>query len=119
MRKNKGFNKRTLSKETHAALELTTNALVELARYSFEELELSYVLFGKIQTDSLEDWFGKYRQLTGAQYHISIRQIMKSKTRCACRAPCLQLHPTSTGNVSESKSRHCFPAALLLPARLL
>ncbi|KAH7959066.1 hypothetical protein HPB49_008015 [Dermacentor silvarum] len=62
-RKNKGFDNGTLTKETHAALEHTTYALVELARYSFEELGMSYVLFGKIQTDCLEDRFGKYRQL--------------------------------------------------------
>ncbi|KAH7973944.1 hypothetical protein HPB49_007606 [Dermacentor silvarum] len=61
--KNKGFDNGTLTKETHAALEHTTYALVELARYSFEELGMSYVLFGKIQTDCLEDRFGKYRQL--------------------------------------------------------
>ncbi|XP_037561291.2 uncharacterized protein LOC119440456 [Dermacentor silvarum] len=63
--KNKGFDNGTLTKETHAALEHTSYALVELARYSFEELGMSYVLFGKIQTDCLEDQFGKYRQLAG------------------------------------------------------
>ncbi|KAH7945335.1 hypothetical protein HPB49_009674 [Dermacentor silvarum] len=60
--------------ETHAALEHTAYALVELARYSFEVLGMSYVLFGKIQTDCLEDRFRKCRQLAGAQYHVSIRQ---------------------------------------------
>ncbi|KAH6939442.1 hypothetical protein HPB50_018223 [Hyalomma asiaticum] len=79
--KNKGFDKGTLTKETHAALEHTTYALVELARYSFEELGMSYVLFGKIQTDCLEDRFGKYRQLAGAQYHISIRQIYEVENK--------------------------------------
>lgn len=48
---------------------------MELAWYSFEELKMTFVLFGKIQTDCLEDRFGKYRQLAGAQYHVSIRQI--------------------------------------------
>lgn len=79
--KNKGFDNGTLTKETHAALEHTTYALVELARYSFEELGMSYVLFGKIQTDCLEDRFGKYRQLAGAQYHISIRQIYEVENK--------------------------------------
>ncbi|KAH7953612.1 hypothetical protein HPB49_010597 [Dermacentor silvarum] len=79
--KNKGFDNGTLTKETHAALEHTTYALVELARYSFEELGMSYVLFGKIQTDCLEDRFGKYRQLEGAQYHISIRQIYEVENK--------------------------------------
>ncbi|KAH7945961.1 hypothetical protein HPB49_018027 [Dermacentor silvarum] len=79
--KNKGFDNGTLTKETHAALEHTTYALVELARYSFEALGMSYVLFGKIQTDCLEDRFGKYRQLAGAQYHISIRQIYEVENK--------------------------------------
>ncbi|KAH7953124.1 hypothetical protein HPB49_004983 [Dermacentor silvarum] len=79
--KNKGFDNGTLTKETHAALEHTTYALVELARYSFEELGMSYVLFGRIQTDCLEDRFGKYRQLAGAQYHISIRQIYEVENK--------------------------------------
>ncbi|KAH7936721.1 hypothetical protein HPB49_003406 [Dermacentor silvarum] len=79
--KNKCFDNGTLTKETHAALEHTTYALVELARYSFEELGMSYVLFGKIQTDCLEDRFGKYRQLAGAQYHISIRQIYEVENK--------------------------------------
>lgn len=79
--KNKGFDKGTLTKETHAALEHTTYALIELARYSFEELGMSYVLFGKIQTDCLEDRFGKYRQLAGAQYHISIRHIYEVENK--------------------------------------
>ncbi|KAH7953515.1 hypothetical protein HPB49_009583 [Dermacentor silvarum] len=42
---------------------------------------MSYVLFGKIQADCLEDRFGKYRQLAGAQYHISIRQIYEVENK--------------------------------------
>lgn len=79
--KNKGLDKGTLTKETHAALEHTTYALVELARYCFEELKMTYVLLGKIQTDCLEDRFGKYRQLAGAQYHVSIRQIYEVENK--------------------------------------
>lgn len=40
-----------------------------------------YVLFGKIQTDGLEDRFGKYRQLAGSQYHVSIRQIYEGENK--------------------------------------
>ncbi|KAH9381850.1 hypothetical protein HPB48_020011 [Haemaphysalis longicornis] len=48
-----------LTKETLAALHQTTHGLVEIARYCLTELNMLYVLFGKIQTDSLEDRFGK------------------------------------------------------------
>lgn len=79
--KNKGLDKNTLRKEIHAALEHTTYVLAELDRYSFEELGMSYVVFGKIQTDCLEDRFGKYRQLAGAQCRVSIRQIYEVENK--------------------------------------
>lgn len=85
--KNKDLDKGTLTKETHAALEHTTYALVELARYSFEELKMTYVLFGKIQTDCLEDRFAKYRQLAGAQHHVSIRQIYEVENKLQSTLP--------------------------------
>ncbi|KAH7936724.1 hypothetical protein HPB49_003409 [Dermacentor silvarum] len=51
----------TLTKETHAALHQTTYALLEIASYCFNELGLSYVLPGKLQTDSLEERNRQYR----------------------------------------------------------
>ncbi|KAH7977923.1 hypothetical protein HPB49_003950 [Dermacentor silvarum] len=42
---------------------------------------MQYVLLGKFQTDSLEDRFGRYRQLSGANYNVSIRQIDESETK--------------------------------------
>ncbi|KAH9364495.1 hypothetical protein HPB48_018685 [Haemaphysalis longicornis] len=54
-----------LTRETHSAFSHTTHALYELAKYCLEELRFTYVLLGKFQTDSLEDRFGKYRQLSG------------------------------------------------------
>ncbi|KAG0416107.1 hypothetical protein HPB47_006713, partial [Ixodes persulcatus] len=50
----------------------------QVSRYCIEELGFKYVL-GKFQSDCLEDRFGRYRQLCGAQYHISIRQIYESE----------------------------------------
>lgn len=70
-----------LSNETHSALRLTTHALIEVSRYCFEELGFSYVLLGKFQTDCLEDRFGKYRQLAGSQYHVSIQQVFESEAK--------------------------------------
>ncbi|XP_077489629.1 uncharacterized protein LOC144100614 [Amblyomma americanum] len=79
--KEKNLDSGVLTKETHASLHQTTHALVEVSRYCFDELQLSYVLLGKFQTDSLEDRFGKYRQLAGSQYHVSIRQVYESETK--------------------------------------
>lgn len=44
-------------------------------------MHFDYVLLGKFQTDCLEERFGKYRQLAGAQYHISIRQVYESERK--------------------------------------
>lgn len=68
-----------LTNETHNALRHTSLALVQVSRYCIEELGFKYVLLGKFQSDCLEDRFGRYRQLSGAQYHISIRQIYESE----------------------------------------
>lgn len=70
-----------LTRETHIAFSHTTHALHELAIYCLKELHFEYVLLGKFQTDSLEDRFGKYRQLSGANYHVSIRQIYESENK--------------------------------------
>ncbi len=44
--------------------------------YCLEDLEFEYVLLGKFQTDHLEGRFGWYRQLSGGNYYISLRQLM-------------------------------------------
>ncbi|XP_077484882.1 uncharacterized protein LOC144094883 [Amblyomma americanum] len=71
----------SLTKETHSALRLTCYSLVELSRYCLEELHFKYVLLGKFQTDALEDRFGRYRQLAGSQYHISVRQLYECEKK--------------------------------------
>lgn len=70
-----------LTRETHSALCHTSHALHELSIYCIEELGFEYVLLGKFQTDCLEDRFGKYRQLSGGNYHVSIRQIYESEKK--------------------------------------
>lgn len=75
------FDTGILTRETHSALRLTTDTLVKVAKYCLDELHFDYVLLGKFQTDSLEERFGKYRQLSGAQYHISIRQVFESERK--------------------------------------
>ncbi|XP_035233690.1 uncharacterized protein LOC118205512 [Stegodyphus dumicola] len=70
-----------LTKETHAALKQTTYGILELTRYCVEELGMKYILPGKIQTDALEARFGKYRQLSGSQYHISMRQLLECEKK--------------------------------------
>ncbi|GBM73050.1 hypothetical protein AVEN_268527-1 [Araneus ventricosus] len=62
-----------LSKETHVALKVTTNAMTEIAVYCNENFGLNFILPGKFQTDNLESRFGLYRQMPGSNYHISMK----------------------------------------------
>lgn len=59
------FDNGILNRETMTALRLTSCWLVEFSRYCLDELNLKYMLLGKIQTDSLEAKFGQYGQLAG------------------------------------------------------
>lgn len=54
-------DKGKLTKETHLALTLTTEVISKIATYLLNEKGFNYVLLGKLQTDRLEERFGKYR----------------------------------------------------------
>lgn len=74
-------NRGKLTSETFCALKFTTEGLIKFSDYWIREKGNAYFLPGKIQTDNLEDRFGKYRQLAGAQYHVSLRQIFESEAK--------------------------------------
>ena len=70
-----------LSNETLFALKHTVSTFTELIKYLFEELNVKYVLTDKFQTDILEFRFSQYRQLSGANYHISVQEIKESEKK--------------------------------------
>ena len=70
-----------LSNETLFALKCTVSTFSELIKYLFEELNVKYMLTGKFQTDCLEFRFSQYRQLSGANYHVSIQEIKGSEKK--------------------------------------
>lgn len=90
-----------LSEETHTALYQTTYAMIELVRYCAENFDLKYILTGKFQTDSLENRFGQYRQLAGAQYNITLTQLLEveKKLRVQSILP-LNLVSNTQGKIS-------------------
>ena len=59
---------------------------------------MNYVLLGKFQTDDLENRFGRYRQLAGGQYHISLRQLYESEKRLRIQS-LLTLKSHTFGNI--------------------
>ncbi|KAM7301388.1 uncharacterized protein ISCGN_016907 [Ixodes scapularis] len=91
-----------LTKETHAALELTCYSLLKLSQYCLEELKFKYVLLGKFQTDCLEDRFRKYRQLAGAQYHISIRQVFECEKKVRLQKMLVLVPPPEANDEEEA-----------------
>ena len=70
-----------LSDETFFALKHTVNTFLCLFEYLFNELKLTYVLTGKFQTDCLEFRFSQYRQLSGANFHVSVQEIKESEKK--------------------------------------
>jgi hypothetical protein len=78
--------KKCLTRETFLAVKQTTLALMSIAKYLLEEKGFEYVLLGQIQTDDLEKRFGWYRQLLGANFFVSVRQIMEAEKSIRMRS---------------------------------
>lgn len=70
-----------LSKETMFALKHTVITMCCLIEYLLTTLRFKYVLLGKFQTDHLEFRFSRYRQMSGANYNVSVTQVMESEKR--------------------------------------
>ena len=49
-----------------------------MSKYLLENCGFNYVLLGKIQSDMIERRFSRIRQLSGANYYISMRQLQES-----------------------------------------
>nr|CAH7769842.1 unnamed protein product [Callosobruchus chinensis] len=89
-----------LTNQTYTALHHTVYGMLEIINYCRDELKAKYILLGKFQTDPLEHRFGKYRQLAGGQYNISIRQLYESEKRL--RIQSLMSLKSHSGNIPIS-----------------
>ncbi|KAH7954628.1 hypothetical protein HPB49_020291 [Dermacentor silvarum] len=66
----------------HDAITVDTQYLKKLQKSGrAENTDVLYRHFFFFLFDCLQDRFGKYRQLAGAQYHISIRQIYEAENK--------------------------------------
>jgi hypothetical protein len=95
---NSGDFPHKLTSQTHTALSHTIHGMLEIIEHCFKELKMNYVLLGNFQTDALEHRFGKSRQLTGGQYHISIRQLYESEETLRIQS-LLTLSSRTFGNI--------------------
>ncbi|GFW80623.1 transposable element P transposase [Trichonephila clavipes] len=102
--KNLKQNKREgcLSEETFFALRHTVNTIPELIKYLLTEQNFKYVLTGKFQTDSLEARFGQYRQMSGANYHITAGNFASCEKKLRIKSV-LTLHSDKYGTISLKK----------------
>lgn len=70
-----------LSKETSFALHHTSISIVHLCNYLLNKFDIKYIMLGKFQTDPLEGRFGKYRQLSGSNYNVTVTQVLESEKK--------------------------------------
>ena len=68
------------SNETNTAAQQTCHAIIELITY-LKGKGFTYILTGLFQSDPIEKRFGIYRQMSGGNYHISVRQIFESERK--------------------------------------
>ena len=67
-----------LTRETFVAIRHTCLSLADCASYLVDKLGFAYVLLGHLQSDAIESRFGWLRQLSGANYFISMTQVLDS-----------------------------------------
>lgn len=69
-----------LTSETRTACISMCQTLPQLARFLLRR-GFAYVLLGQVQSDQLEHRFGRYRQMSGSNYFISVKQIVESEKK--------------------------------------
>lgn len=69
-----------LTSETRTACISMCQTLPQLTRYLLQK-GFSFVLLGHVQSDELEHRFGRYRQMSGSNYFISVKQIVESEKK--------------------------------------
>ena len=70
-----------LSSPTFIASKLMCSSLRQIAVYLIEKHNFKFVLLGHMQSDPLERRFGQYRQLSGANYFISVKQVLENERK--------------------------------------
>ena len=66
-----------LTRETFLALRHTCLALADCAAFLLDRLGFNFVLLGRLQSDPIESRFGWLRQLSGANYYVSMWQVLE------------------------------------------
>ena len=70
-----------LTKDTYLSLSHTVTILIHLIHYLLKDCDVSYVPLGKFQTDNYKSRFGNYRQLSGSNYLVSVKEVLQSEKK--------------------------------------
>ena len=70
-----------LTAETFLACIQSMRALPMLAEYLIQEFNFEYVLLGKFCSDPIEARFGCYRQMSGGNFFMSLKQLLESEKK--------------------------------------
>ena len=70
-----------LTSQTFTAFSHTTAALADLCDHHLEKGTFEFILLGYSQSDPIEGRFGRYRQLCGANFYVSVRQIAECEQK--------------------------------------
>lgn len=75
-------SKRTgLTTQTFIACRQTLTGLADATEYLIERKRFSYVMLGKFQSDCIEGRFGRYRMLGGANFYVSVTQVLQGEQK--------------------------------------
>ena len=93
-----------LSAETFLACIQTMTAVPALAAYLQEQHGFKYLLSGRLMSDPIEGRFGWYRQCNGANFFVSVKQVLAAEKKIRCLS-ILQQKADDIVQILETSSR--------------
>ena len=87
MASSKRSDKKKLSNETLTALILMCQTMRDIVPYLLNS-GFKYVLLGHLQSDPLEKRFGEYRQRSGSNYFLGIKQVIDTERKIKASPIC-------------------------------
>jgi hypothetical protein len=95
-----------LTRETFLALRHTCLALADCAAFLLDHRGFNFVLLGQLHSDSIECRFGWFRQLSGANYFVSMRQVLESDRKIRALS-LLKYSKLSLSDIEEAVQADC------------
>ena len=70
-----------LTRETFLACIQTMGVIPDLAMYFARKAWISYLLTGKLTSNSIDGRFGWYRQVNGGNYFMCVKQLIQAEKK--------------------------------------